>query len=222
MLGCPANEEVVLPTRRSSALEFDEHMKIRSVVLVGCLLTGALWAAQPAPAPAPAATAATFRVGVINVRAAILSTQEGKAGIAKMEQRFGPKRQQLQDEQKQLQTMQQQLQQGANTLSADAQAQLQDKIQRAERRLQEDTSDAQQDFESAGNELVGQVMQKMMPLLQSYASGHGFAVILDSSVPGQQNPLLYASASTNIGPDIVKLYDQKYPAPNAPAGSTQK
>jgi len=198
-------------------------MKIRSVVLVGCLLTGALWAAQPTPTPAPAASAEATRVGVINVRAAILSTQEGKAGIAQMESRFGPKRQQLQDEQKQVQTMQQQLQQGANTLSADARAQLQDNAQRAERRLEEDTSDAQTDFENAGNQLVAQIMQKMMPLLQSYATEHGFAVILDSSVPGQQNPLLYASENTNIGPDIVKLYDQKYPVPNAPAspGSTK-
>jgi hypothetical protein len=67
-------------------------------------------------------------------------------------------------------------------------------------------------------------MQKMMPLLKDYATQHGFAVILDSSVPGQSNPLLYANASTNIGPDIVKLYDQKYPVPNAPAstGSPQK
>jgi len=197
-------------------------MKIRSIVLAGCLLTGVLWAAQPAPAPA--ASAASGRVGVINIRAAILSTQEGRAGIAKMEKRFGPKRQQLQDEQKQIQTMQQQLKQGGNTLSADAQQQLQAKIQRAERNLQEDTNDAQQEFDTAGNQLVGEVMQKMVPLLKDYATEHGFTVILDSSVPGQENPLLYASQSTNIGPDIVKLYDQKYPMPGAPptAGSAQK
>lgn len=185
-------------------------MKIRSVVLLGSLLTAALWA-QPAPAPAVGT-----QIAVINVRATILSTEEGKAGIAEMETRFGPKRQQLETEQKQIQGQQQQLQQGANTMSAEAKTALQDRITREERRLQEDTNDAQGDFETAGNQLVGRVMQKLMPILKDYATSHGYAVVLDSSTSQQTNPLLYAQASANIGPDIVKLYDQKYPA-TAPA-----
>ena len=55
---------------------------------------------------------------------------------------------------------------------------------------------------------------KMMKIVEEYATQNAYAVVLDVSNP--QTDVLWAAASTNITPDIVRLYDQAHPDAEAP------
>ena len=61
---------------------------------------------------------------------------------------------------------------------------------------------------------------KMMKIVEEYATQNGFATVLDVSNP--QTDVLWAAASTNITPDIIRLYDQAHAVaetPKAPAAA---
>ena len=59
----------------------------------------------------------------------------------------------------------------------------------------------------------GKIMQelgnKVMAVLEKYATANGYAIVLDVSNP--QTPVLWAASAIDITNDIVKLYDQANP-----------
>ena len=67
------------------------------------------------------------------------------------------------------------------------------------------------------NELYGSLAQKVYDVLNDYAKQHGYTLVLD--IAQQQNPVLFASDSTNITKQVIDAYNTKsgIPAPPAPA-----
>ena len=65
----------------------------------------------------------------------------------------------------------------------------------------------------------GKIMQelgnKVMAVLEKYATDNGYALVLDVSNP--QTPVLWAASAIDITNDIVKLYDQANPGTGAPS-----
>jgi outer membrane protein len=192
-------------------------MKIRTVVPVvaALLMTPALWAQTAATSAAPT------KVGIINIQAAIMSTQEGKQASAEMQSQFAPRQAELQNLQKQIQDIQQRLQTGATTLSEQETERLTDQGQRLSRTLQRKQQDDQADLTDARQDAVNRIGRKMVAVLSKYAKEHGYSVILDTS--SQQTPVIYASNRVDLTEEIIHLYDQAYPvkaaakaAPKAP------
>ena len=69
-------------------------------------------------------------------------------------------------------------------------------------------------------ELYNGLASKVYDVLSSYAQQQGYTLVLD--VAQQQNPVLYASESTNITKQVIDAYNVKsgVPAPPAqPAGA---
>jgi outer membrane protein len=194
-------------------------MKIRTVVPVAAalLMTPALWAQSAATSAAPG------KVGIINIRAAISSTAEGKQAIAELQSQFAPRQAELQNLQKQIQDIQGRLQTGATTLSEQETERLTDQEQRLNRTLQRKQQDDQDDYNDATQDAINRIGRKMMTVLDKYAKDHGYAVILDTS--SQQTPVIYASNQVDLTQEAVHLYDEAYPvkaaasteAPKAPA-----
>jgi outer membrane protein len=60
---------------------------------------------------------------------------------------------------------------------------------------------------------------KVMAVVEKYATGNGYALVLDVSNP--QTPVLWASQTIDITGDIVKLYDQANPGTGAPAAAAK-
>lgn len=194
-------------------------MKIRTVVPVvaALLMTPALWAQSAATSAAPG------KVGIINIQAAIMSTQEGKQASAELQSQFAPRQAELQNLQKQIQDIQTRLQTGATTLSEQETERLTDQGQRLSRTLQRKQQDDQDDLNDARQDAVNRIGRKMIPVLNKYAKEHGYTVILDTS--SQQTPVIYASNQVDLTQEIIHLYDEAYPvkaaasstAPKAPA-----
>jgi outer membrane protein len=194
-------------------------MKIRFAVpaLAALLLVPAVWA----QAGGASVAAASGKVGVIDVQVAITSTAEGKQAASELQSQFAPRQTELSNMQKQMEDIQTRLRTGQTTLSDDEKARLQREGEQLQRTFQRRSQDAQDDFNEAQREIVDRIGRRMIDVLSKYARDNAFTVILDRS--GQTSPVIFAANSVDVTQDIIRLFDQSYPAkaaattPKAPA-----
>lgn len=179
---------------------------LRSVALAAVSLLGT---AAVRAQSAPAAASATAKVGIINFRAAIGATAEGKQASAELQSQFAPRSAEIDNLTKQIADLQQQLQAGQGKLSDDQVNLLTAKGQRLTQQRDRRTNDFQEDAGAAQQEVFERIGRKMVDVIDRYSRESGFSVVLDTS--GQNSPVLYASNQINITEEIVKLYDQAYP-----------
>ena len=178
---------------------------IRCAALAGVSLLGAA-AMQGQSAPAGAAP---NKVGVVDVRAAIIATAEGKQASAELQSKFAPRQAELENLNKQINDIRQRLQAGVNTLSPEEQARLQRQGESFAKQLERKQNEYQQDVNDEQSDVVDRIGRKMVDVLNRYSRENGYAVVLDSSA--QNTPLIYKSDGIDITQDIVRLYDQAYP-----------
>jgi outer membrane protein len=81
--------------------------------------------------------------------------------------------------------------------------------------LQRDTEDAQADLDAEQGKIMQELGNKVMAVLEKFATANGYALVLDVSNP--QTPVLWAASAIDITADIVKLYDQANPGTGAPS-----
>ncbi len=156
------------------------------------------------------------KVGIINLQAAIASTQEGQKAAADLEQRIEPKRKELEKKQAEIQALRDQLSRGSNTLSDEAKLSLQRDIDQKTKSYNRDMEDAQADSQADQDRILQGFMEKMQVVIDKYARDNGYSLLLDISA--QQSPVVYATNSIDVTNDIVALYDKNSPA-GAPAAA---
>jgi outer membrane protein len=164
------------------------------------------------------AAATAGKVGVIDVQVAITSTAEGKQAAAELQSQFAPRQTELSNMQKQMEDIQTRLRTGQTTLSDDEKARLQREGEQLQRTFQRKSQDAQDDFNEAQREIVDRIGRRMIDVLSKYARDNSFSVILDRS--GQTSPVIFAANSVDVTQDIIRLFDQSYPA--KAAGTTPR
>jgi outer membrane protein len=179
---------------------------IRTTLLAAAGLLGTLAVQAQTTAPG---TATGTKIGVINVRQAIVTTAEGKIASAELQAQFAPRQTELEGMNKNINDLRQRLGAGAATLSEEEKARLTTQGQRLAAQLERKQNELQEDVNAAQGEVVDKIGRKMMDVLDRYARENGFVAILDSS--SQNSPILYASTNIDVTPEIIKLYDQSYP-----------
>jgi outer membrane protein len=182
-----------------------------------------LAAAMASNAQSPTQSPAPTKVGIINIQQAILSTKDGQKAADELQQRYEPKRKELEQKQNEINALRDQLNKGSNTMSEEARQALIRQIDQKTRALNRDTEDAQADFEQDQNRILQELGQRMMVVIGKYARDNGYALILDVSSP--QTPVLYAANGIDITSDIVALYDKNTPTdatPPKPAAAPPK
>lgn len=197
-------------------------MNSRFVIRTAALAAAGLLSAAVALAQAPAAAgaASTAKVGVINIRSAIVSTAEGKQASAELQSQFAPRQTELENMNKQINDLRQRLAACEGKCSQEEIARLTTQGQRLAQQLDRRQNEYQEDVNAAQGDVVDRIGRKMVDVLDRYARENGFTVVLDSSA--QNNPILYASTQIEVTQDIVRLYDSAYPvkagaAPAKPA-----
>jgi outer membrane protein len=171
--------------------------------------------AQGSAAAAPASSGASGKIGVINVRQAIITTSEGKQASAELQSQFAARQTELENLNKQITELRQRLAAGQSTLSQDEQARLTRQGELLARQLQRKQDEYQEDVNASQGDVIDKIGRKMIDVLDRYARENGYVAILDSSA--QNTPILYASNQIDVTQDIIRLYDQAYPLK---AGST--
>ena len=193
---------------------------IRMALAAGLCLVGTM----AVRAQATAAPAASGKIGILNVRQAIVATSEGKQASAELQSQFAPRQNELESLNKQVNDLRQQIAANQNTWNDEQKAIAQTKGQRLAQQLDRKQNEMQTDVNDAQGEVVDRIGRKMMDVLDRYARVNGFIAVFDSSA--QSSPIIYAANSIDITQDIIRLYDQAYPvkggaAPAAkPAAST--
>src|SRR5450759_4049591 len=73
------------------------------------------------------------------------------------------------------------------------------------------------DLDAEQGKIMQELGNKVMAVLEKFATANGYALVLDVSNP--QTPVLWASQTIDITSDIVKLYDQANPGTSAPGAA---
>lgn len=175
--------------------------KICLIVFVLCCAAGSVIFAQNQAPPT--------KVGIINIQAAIIGTQEGQKAAADLQARYEPIRKELEKKQNEIQALRDQLARGANTMSEEAKEALRREIDQKTRAWNRDSEDASADFQADQQKILQTFFERMQMVIDKYARDNGYALILDIS--SEQSPVIYATNAIDITNDIIALYDKSAP-----------
>jgi outer membrane protein len=200
----------------------ERKVNSRNIIRVSALGFACLLgtAAVRAQGTAPAGSSTATKVGVINVRQAIVATAEGKQASAELQTQFASRQNELEALNKQVNDVRQQLAANQTTWSDDQKQRATVQGQRLAQQLERKNNELQEDVNAAQGEVIDKIGRKMMDVLDRYARENGYTAVLDSS--SQNSPILYASSNIDITQDIIRLYDQSYPVKAGAAAPAAK
>ena len=186
--------------------------------------SAALPATPTASAPAVSAPGPGTRVGTINIEQAVIGSNEGRRDLEALGKKLEPKQNELKGQNDELQALQKQLQTQQDKLSPEALAGLQKQIETKKKSFDRSVQDAQEDAQNQQKEIFGRILQKMAPVIVKYAQDSGLGMIMDTSNPWPQGPVLWADeAKVDITKPVVAAYNAQsgVPAP-APASAAPR
>lgn len=194
---------------------------ISALAQTGSAATPTTTPANPvASAPAGPVNTGT-QVGAINIEGAIFNTNEGKREIDALQKKFEPKNAELKNQNDELEALKKQLTTQQDKLSEDALANLKKQIETKQKSFDRSYQDFQEEVGNQQQEIAGKILQKMAPIVVKYAQDNGFGLILDTSKPWPQSPVLMAGEKMDITKAIVDLYNAQsgVPAPTTGAAT---
>ena len=181
-------------------------MFVLAALAAASLIGAATLSAQSAPS---AGSAIAGKVGVLNVRQAIVATAEGKQASSELQGQFASRQTELENMNKQINDIRQRLQAGEGKLSPEEAARLERQGTSLQKQIQRKQEDYQEDVNASQQDVIERIGRKMMDVLDRYSRENGYIAVFDSSAQGAP---IYVSNGIDVTADIIKLYDQAYPA----------
>ncbi|MFZ0770472.1 MAG: OmpH family outer membrane protein [Candidatus Sulfotelmatobacter sp.] len=208
---------------------------LRSFLAIAVLSTISAWAqtastaapAGPSTSPAasapsaPIATGTGTKLGTINIEQAVIGSNEGQRDFEALRKKLEPKQNELKSQNDELESLQKQLQTQGDKLNEDARATLVKQIESKKKSFDRSVQDAQEDAQNQQKEIFQRILQKVAPVIMKRAQEGGFAMIVDTSNPWPQSPLLWADPGVDITRAVVDAYNAQsgVPAPAPPAAA---
>jgi Skp family chaperone for outer membrane proteins len=181
---------------------------------------------SPAPA-APATTPAPTgpgKVGAINIQDAIFASNEGRRDMDALQKKYEPKQAELKNQNDELEALKKQLETQGPKLNDEAAASLKKQIDSKQKTFERAMQDAQEEVGNQQQEIAGRILSKMAPVIVKYSQENGFTMIIDTSKPWPQSPVLWWNPdAVDITKNVVDLYNVQsgVAAPAAPASGTK-
>ncbi|HXX28847.1 MAG TPA: OmpH family outer membrane protein [Terriglobales bacterium] len=147
------------------------------------------------------------KLATINVEQAIFACNEGQRDFEVLSKKLEPKQTELKNMNDEVENLKKQLNTDGGKLSEDARNNLVKQIEQKQKNLERAVQDARDDAQSQQNEIAQRILQKMAPTIVKYAGDKGFGVIVDTSNPWPQGPVLWAAPSVDITKAIVDAYN---------------
>ena len=181
-------------------------------------------AAKPASAaPAtPAVTGPGTKIGTISMEQAIFATNEGRRDFEALSKKLEPKQNELKGANDEIESLKKQLNTQGDKLNDDARANLVKQIESKQKSLDRQLQDAREDAQNQQNEIAQRILQKLGPVLIKYATDNGFGMIVDTSQPWPQSPVVWWGESVDVTKPVVDVYNaQSGVAPPATTGAAK-
>jgi outer membrane protein len=180
-------------------------------------------APSAAASSAPITTGTGSKIGTINITEAVLGSNEGQRDFEALRKKLEPKQNELKAQNDELESMQKQLQTQGDKLNEDARATLVKQIETKKKSFDRSVQDAQEDAQNQQKEMFQRILQKMAPVIVKHAQGSGYAMIVDTSNPWPQSPILWYGEGGDITRAVVDLYNTQsgVAAPTAPGASAK-
>src|SRR6202451_2572036 len=191
--------------------------------------TGAPTGASAGTTPSAAAPPTTIttgtgtKIGTINIEQAVVGTNEGQRDFEALKKKLDPKQNELKASNDELEQLQKQLQTQGDKLNEDARASLMKQIETKKKTFDRQVQDAQEDAQNQQKEIFQRILQKMAPVIVKHAQESGFAMIVDTSNPWPQSPILWYGDGGDITKAVVDLYNTQsgVPAPAATGAASK-
>ena len=202
----------------------------RTLVLVSALGAGLMTAvgqtpAPTTPAPKPAAEAPVTpeaipaKIALVAFEQAVFATNEGQRTVQDVQEKYKPKKAQIDTLAQEVDSLKKQLQSAPATLSDEERATRLKNIDTKEKQLNRDAEDAQTAYNADLQEAYGKVAAKVSVTLKDYVAKNGFTLLLD--VSNQQSNVMWAVPSTDVTQAVVTAYNTSSgvapPVPSAPS-----
>ncbi len=214
---------------------------LRSILAIAVVSMISAWAQTAGAAPSgaasspaagsPATSAASptiatgtgTKIGTINIEQAVVGTNEGQRDFAALQKKLEPKQNELKGQNDELESLQKQLQTQGDKLNEDARAALVKQIETKKKSFDRSVQDAQEDAQNQQKEIFQRILQKMAPVIVKHAQEGGYAMIVDTSNPWPQSPVLWYGEGGDITRAVVDLYNTQsgVPAPTAPGAAAK-
>ena len=162
-------------------------------------------------------------MGTININEAIFGSNEGQRDLGALQKKFEPKQTELKSQNDELDALKKQLQTTGDKLNEDAAAKLKRDIESKQKSFDRSMQDAQEDFGNQQQEIASRILQKMAPMIVKYSQENGFGLIVDTSKPWPQSPVLWWGEAVDITKPVVEAYNVQsgVAAQPAPAGGAK-
>jgi outer membrane protein len=213
--------------------------KFLRFVLAGAILFAISALAQPgsspvssspvAPAPsalAPATAAganAGLKVGTINIQDAIFGSNEGRKEMDGLQKKYDPQQTKLKEQNDELEALKKQLSTQGPNLNEDAAANLKKQIESKQKLFDRAVQDFQEEVGNQQQEVASKILQKMAPIVVKYSQDNGFGLIIDTSKPWPQSPVLWWNQdAVDITKAVIDTYNLQSGVPAPTTSGTAK
>src|SRR5207245_9606971 len=154
-------------TNHNKEKKVNSRMVFGAAALAAAALLSAIAAgAQASPA---AGSASPAKVGVINIRSAIVATAEGKQASAELQSQFAPRQNEIENLNKQINDLRQRLATCEGKCSQEEIARLTTQGQRLTQQVDRKQTDFQEDVKASQREVIDRIGRKMVDVLDRYA-----------------------------------------------------
>jgi Skp family chaperone for outer membrane proteins len=147
------------------------------------------------------------RIAVINIQKAIFATHDGRKQFDLLDKKFDVKKVEFKTLNDELDALKRQLETQGTKMNDDARTKLSNQISTKQRYLSRLQEDVQADFSAQQSEIVQTVLQRLEPVLENYARDKNLTLVVDSSKPWPEWPVLWSSPSVEITQEVVEIYN---------------
>ncbi|HTS04358.1 MAG TPA: OmpH family outer membrane protein [Candidatus Eisenbacteria bacterium] len=165
------------------------------------------------------------KVGTINIQDAIFGSNEGQRDMQALQKKYEPKQAELKNSNDELEGLKKQLSTQQDKLNEDALATLRKQIESKQKTFDRSVQDAQEEIGNQQQDIASRILQKMAPLVVKYAQENGYTMIVDTSKPWPQSPVLWWNPdAVDITKNVVEAYNVQsgVAAPAASGAGTAK
>jgi len=164
--------------------------------------------ASPAPATQPG------KIGIINIKGAIVASNEGQRDFEALQKRFDPKNAELKARNDEIEGLKKQLQTQGEKMNEQARAAVVAQVTQKQTALKRFVEDTQADLNGQQNQLAGSIGQKLMKTLDKFARDNGYALVLDYS--SDTSGVLWVGQGVDITEPVIAAYNTESGVPAQP------